>query len=567
MNFVEKIGVSTCSWQAFERLVSRLLTAVGFENVRQVGGSGDHGADVIASKYGKRWLIQVKQWKRPVGIDVLNYTIKALSDFGAEIPLIVASNGFDSNVLFQQKILMSNGTNLQLWGSKEILERASQLSPETILNKKKPRQYQETAINNIVQPFFSPYENRSLIVLATGLGKTFVAAEAFRRINATKPIRTLVLAHTNSLVYQLEKSFWPFLKPSQSTFVWNGYERPDLSRGYDFVFACIDTVYEALQKNTVYDFDAIIVDECHHAGSSTYLKVLEAYDAGLSGPFLLGLTATPWRSDETNIEGIFGSPRISIDMVYGMKNGFLANVDYRMYTDNINWEALKTIDGQQISPKSINKTLFINQWDDAVVTELQKTWPEQQKPRAIVFCGTIEHAVTMRDRINALGFCNAAAVFSSSKDSIEDQPFFERNRIMCDFADGKINVICTVDVFNEGIDVPDVNIIVFQRVTHSRRIFIQQLGRGLRISEDKEKVIVLDFVSDIRRFAAGLDLKDKLHVDKFSNRINIPNKVTFCKVGGEDPATESFLREWLEDIASIENADENDHILKYPPKI
>ena len=115
MNFVEKIGISTCSWQAFERLVSRLLTAVGFENVRQVGGSGDHGADVIASKYGKRWLIQVKQWKRPVGIDVLNYTIKALSDFGAEIPLIVASNGFDSNVLFQQKILMSNGTNLQLW--------------------------------------------------------------------------------------------------------------------------------------------------------------------------------------------------------------------------------------------------------------------------------------------------------------------------------------------------------------------------------------------------------------------------------------------------------------------
>ena len=173
----------------------------------------------------------------------------------------------------------------------------------------------------------------------------------------------------------------------------------------------------------------------------------------------------------------------------------------------------------------------------------------------------------MRDRINALGFCNAAAVFSSSKDAIEDQPFFERNRIMCDFADGKINVICTVDVFNEGIDVPDVNIIVFQRVTHSRRIFIQQLGRGLRISEDKEKVIVLDFVSDIRRFAAGLDLKDKLHVDKFSNRINIPNKVTFCKVGGEDPETESFLREWLEDIASIENANENDYILKYPPKI
>lgn len=566
MNFVEKLGVTTCSWQAFERLISRLLSADGYKNVRLVGGSGDHGADVIATKFGKRWLIQAKQWKKPVGIDVLNYTIQALKDFHADIPVIAASNGFDSDLIAQQKIMMSQGIPLQLWDAKELLLRASKLPSDFIANSKKPRQYQENAISNVVQPFFSSTENRALIVLATGLGKTFVAAEAFRRINSSKPIRTLVLAHTNSLVYQLEQSFWPFLTPMQSTFVWNGYERPDLSRGYDFVFACIDTVYEAMRRNITYDFDAIIVDECHHAGSSTYLKVLDYYDAGKSGPFLLGLTATPWRADENDISEIFGTPRISIDMVYGMKNGFLANVDYRMYTDNINWDALKTIDGKSFSPKQINRTLFINQWDDAVVTELQKTWSEQPKPRAIVFCGTIEHAVTMRDKINALGFCNAAAVFSGTKDSIEEQPFYERNRIMCDFADGRVNVICTVDVFNEGIDVPDVNIIVFQRVTHSRRIFIQQLGRGLRISDDKEQVIVLDFVSDIRRFAAGIDLKDKL-IDKLSQRIDIPNKVTFCKVGGEDPSTESFLREWLEDVASIENSDENSSVLKFPPQV
>ena len=137
---------------------------------------------------------------------------------------------------------------------------------------------------------------------------------------------------------------------------------------------------------------------------------------------------------------------------------------------------------------------------------------------------------------------------------------------MCDFSDGLINVICAVDVFNEGIDVPDVNIIVFQRVTHSRRIFIQQLGRGLRISNDKNKVIVLDFVSDIRRFAAGIDLKDRLS-SRESKRVDIPNKVTFRKVGGEDPKTEMFLREWLDDIASIEDANEDASILKYPPRV
>ena len=253
-------------------------------------------------------------------------------------------------------------------------------------------------------------------------------------------------------------------------------------------------------------------------------------------------------------------------MVYGMQHGFLTNVDYRMYTDNINWDSLQSFDGRLFSPKQINRTLFINQWDDAVVTELQKTWPEQQNPRAIVFCGTIDHAIKMRDRINALGFCNAAAIFSGSKDTPEEQSFYERNRLMCDFSEGLVNVICTVDVFNEGIDVPDVNIIVFQRVTHSRRIFIQQLGRGLRISDDKDKVIVLDFVSDIRRFAAGIDLKDRLN-SRTSTRVDIPNKVTFRKVGGEDPQTERFLREWLDDVASIENANEDSSILKFPPRI
>ena len=253
-------------------------------------------------------------------------------------------------------------------------------------------------------------------------------------------------------------------------------------------------------------------------------------------------------------------------MVYGMKNGFLANVDYRMHTDNIDWDSLKNLEGKSFSPKQINKTLFINQWDDAVVEELQRVWHQQPNPRAIVFCGTISHATTMRDKINALGFCNAAAIFSSAKDSAEKMSLFERNRVLSDFSDGRINVICTVDVFNEGIDVPDVNILVFQRVTHSRRIFIQQLGRGLRIADDKEKVIVLDFVSDIRRFAAGLDLKGKLYTHEGA-RIDLPNKVTFTRVDGEDPKAESFLKEWLEDVATIEDASDDASILKFPPRI
>jgi len=150
---------------------------------------------------------------------------------------------------------------------------------------------------------------------------------------------------------------------------------------------------------------------------------------------------------------------------------------------------------------------------------------------------------------------------------------YERNRVLSDFHDGVVDVVCAVDIFNEGVDVPDVNIIVFQRVTHSRRIFIQQLGRGLRLAPGKDKVIVLDFVSDIRRFAAGIDLKDKLEDgqrprDGGSIRVRLPNSVKFKRVGQEnDPETESFLRHWLEDVAAVEAAGEDASILKFPPPL
>lgn len=571
MGIITKKDILGCTWQSFERLISRLLQSEGFTNVRMVGGSGDHGADLLANKYGKRWLFQAKHWKKPVGMDVAQETLAAITDYKAQVAVIVSSRGFEAQMFEYQKTLMSQKINLQLWDADTLVERFNRLPMDVVPNKRTPRRYQEDAIQNIVQAYISSHENRALIVLATGLGKTFVAAEAMRRIfmmNTSMKMRVLVLAHTNPLVNQLEQSFWPFLKPAQSTVVWNGTEHPTVQQleTSDMVFACVDTVYEAIKRGENYNFDAIIVDECHHAGSATYQAVLNHFEAGeMSGPFLLGLTATPWRPDDSDIRDIFGDPRISVDMVYGMKNGFLANVDYRIHTDNINWDSLKTLDGKSFSPKQINRTLFINQWDDAVVEELQKTWSQQPNPRAIVFCGTIDHATTMRDKINALGFCNAAAIFSSAKGATQEKmSIYDRNKVLADFSEGHINVICTVDVFNEGIDVPDVNILVFQRVTHSRRIFIQQLGRGLRIADDKQKVIVLDFVSDIRRFAAGLDLKEKLYTSEGA-RIDLPNKVTFTRVDGEDPQAESFLQEWLIDVATIEDADDDASILKFPP--
>lgn len=572
--FIDAESIKSNSWQSFERIICRLVLAEGFTGARVVGQSNDHGADIIATRKGIRWLFQAKHWKKTVGVEVIDETLKAAQLYKAKVPVIVASNGFDSRAINQQKSLMQSGINIQLWTPEILVEHARRLGND-IPNKYPIREYQEKAIQGIMNAYVKG-DGKALAVLATGMGKTFIAAEAIHRMVVIKPnLRVLVLAHTNPLVYQLERSFWKFMNRNQKSVVWNGYEEPSMQEieNTSYVFACINTVSDYIERTDDFPiFDVIVVDECHHAGSSMYSTVFEKTRAGKSkGPFLLGLTATPWRPDEVNLADIFGETVVCIDMVEGLKKGFLSNVDYRMYTDNIDWNALRTLEGKAFSPRQINRTLFIEQWDDSVVYELRNAWKEQPNPRAIVFCGTIDHANIMCNKLNALGFCNAAAIYSNSGSNYS-MTQYEKNRILSDFADGIVNVVCTVDIFNEGIDVPDVNILVFQRVTHSRRIFIQQLGRGLRISDNKEKVIVLDFVSDIRRFAAGLELKDNLELnnrvssDKYKPvRISLPSKVTFRKVNGDDPETEKFLRVWLDDIAAIEEAGENSSILKFPP--
>jgi len=283
----------------------------------------------------------------------------------------------------------------------------------------------------------------------------------------------------------------------------------------------------------------------------------------------LGLTATPWRPNGESLNHRFDAPVASVDLVQGLQRGFLANIDYRIYTDNVDWKALRDLQGDRFSPKAINRTLFIDQWDDAVVERTRDAWAELRgRGRGIVFCGTVEHAEKVAARINALGFASAKPIYSRSSSGHPMGPI-ERNRLLLDFADGRIGILCAVDVLNEGVDVPDVNLVVFQRVTHSRRIFVQQLGRGLRLAPGKTRVIVLDFVSDVRRFAAGLELQRALDEEGPAPgrpvRVNLPSKVTFHRANTEDVSGASFLREWLGDLHEVEEANEDVSVLRFPP--
>lgn len=575
--FISDLVISEISWQGFERLLLRLLLQVGYEHPQLVGSTGDEGADVIATKSGKRWLFQVKRWAGNVGPSVITRTVDACVPYSAEVPVIVSKSGFTPAAYEQQNKLAREGIPVQLWDRARLLRAVARL-PIVGLADLQPdrwglRDYQERAVRRVMNSWLSDAHASALIVLATGLGKTRVAAEFFRRIHGNRSeARVLVLAHRNELVYQLERAFWPFLTPTQPTTVWNGFERPSAEtiRSSSAVFACIDSVYASESSGADLPFfDLVIVDECHHLGTSMYEAVLNTLGVGRpGGPFLLGLTATPWRPGGAGLDHRFPEgPAVSIDLIDGLQDGFLTNVDYRMYTDNVDWEALQELHGDRFTPKGINRTLFIEEWDDAVVDRLQEAWREVDGPKAVVFCGTVAHAERMAARINAMGFTRAAAIYSRSSTG-QPMGVAERGRIMWDFSDGRIGALCAVDVLNEGVDMPDVNLVVFQRVTHSRRIFVQQLGRGLRLAPGKHKVVVLDFVSDVRRFAAGMELERGLHGGphgKRPGRVSLGSRIRFMRANTEDVPGSTFIREWLRDVEAVQDAGDDASVLRFPP--
>lgn len=579
-HFLEDQVVRTTGWQAFERAIARLLRARGYENVALVGQTGDGGADVLGTFKGRRWLLQAKRHTNPVGPEVLTRTVEAARTYEADVPVVVSLEGFTMSAIQQRDYLARQGINVQLWGPTELAQQRT-LIPSEPLALRTPsaytlREYQLQAADKIMAAWTreapSPL-NSGLVVLATGLGKTFVAGEVLRRMSATKPdLRVLVLAHTIDLVYQFDRSIWPFLRADQATAIVSGTERPDWTDLYRFsvVVATRDTVYNAVSKEVeLPNFDVVIVDEAHHLGSGTYDEALEGLRVGApNGPFLIGLTATPWRPGGASLDRWFDGPTVSLDLVAGLKAGYLANVDYRMYTDNVDWHALIKLRGDKFSPRAINRTLFIKEWDDAVIQRTAEAWQEISKPRGIVFCGTVDHADRTAALINSLGFTSARPIYSRGSTGRVLSPV-ERSKTIWDFADGKIGILCAVDVLNEGVDVPDVNLVVFQRVTHSRRIFVQQLGRGLRLSPGKDKVLVLDFVSDIRRFAAGLELDSSLQNagprPGAPQRIGYGSSISFRRANDSDLSGRAFLKEWLGDVQEVEDAGEDVSVLNFPP--
>lgn len=330
--------------------------------------------------------------------------------------------------------------------------------------------------------------HRNLLVAATGTGKTVMAAVDYARLrDQLSRCRLLFVAHRNEILDQSLATFRHALRDASFGEKWISGSRP---QRFEHVFASIQSLNAANLEHLAPDqFDVVIVDEFHHAAAPSYRRLL----GHVRPQELLGLTATPERSDDLSIlhwfdDRIAAELRLwdAIDqhrlcpfMYFGIHDG----LDLR----NIPWRRGQGYDVQALS----NVYTSSDAWARTVLQEVLRLADDPATMRALGFCVSIEHAQFMAEHFNKHRV-SAVAVWGDSSSA-------DRASALRDLATGRVRVVFSVDLFNEGVDVPTVDTLLMLRPTESPTLFLQQLGRGLRRSKAKNFCTVLDFVGTHRR--------------------------------------------------------------------
>lgn len=549
MSFLTPEIMKGTDWRAIERAVARLIGHCGWRNVSIIGRSGDMGADILGTRQEgstvKNWVIQVKSIKggdyvKPTG---LNEVMQAQSIYGAHIAALATNGDFAPSVRKRKAELEKAGFSVKIWNG-AFLQSLLQQWPEKHFGNRPLREYQSEIVNRAIHSF-DEHKKKIQYVVATGLGKTVIAAEIANKLWNKGCRKILVLCHAKDLALQLEQGFWTQIGKSIPTRYFFDGMPPLVYEGVNFgLYQSLQGYISGIQPG---EFDVVIVDEAHHALSHGFRSCIDH----LSPKFLIGMTATPWRGDGKSITELFGDPIARVSLIDGMAMGYLSHVDYRLYCDNINWQVIPELSQKRLTIRDLNKKLFLPQRDYAIVDEIYKATSHMFAPRIAIFSPSIEHAKKFASLLSAKGIpCQ----------NLSGEEPVERRRRLLAFTAGNLKAVTAVDVLNEGIDVPDVNLLVFLRATHSRRIFVQQLGRGLRLSRDKDKVIILDFVSDVRRMAevAEFNHEARIRGDASENVFLKDGVVKF-----NDPKAERFIETWLADVADLSEIGDTEK-LKFP---
>lgn len=357
-----------------------------------------------------------------------------------------------------------------------------------------PYSYQQEILDRLEAERTVRGYTRNLVVAATGTGKTVISAldyKRFRKQNPGKPCRLLFVAHREEILRQSLYTFRAVLKDANFGELFVGNYRPET---IDYLFLSIQTFnsQDFTAKTAPNFYDYIIVDEFHHAAAPTYQKLLSYYQPKI----LLGLTATPERMDGKSIL-LYFNYRIAaeIRLPEAIDRKLLCPFQYFGVTDTVDLNTLKWsaggYDKGELSALYTFSGAVANRRADLVVSSLLKYVTDIDEVKGLGFCVTIDHAQFMSRYFNDHGI---PSIFLTGKSSDE-----ERKSAKDRLVRGDIRFIFVVDIYNEGVDIPEVNTVLFLRPTESLTIFLQQLGRGLRLAEGKECLTVLDFIGQANK--------------------------------------------------------------------
>lgn len=320
---------------------------------------------------------------------------------------------------------------------------------------------------------------KGIVQAATGIGKTFLAAFDSQGFD-----RVLFVAHRKEILEQAAKSFRCIRPDKTAGFFMSEYKENDT----DFVFASVATLGQPEYLNSKYfdkeDFDYIVIDEFHHAVNKQYKNIIEYFKP----KFLLGLTATPERMDGRDIFALcdYNVP-YEINLAEGINKGMLAPFRYYGIYDDTDYKKIEYNQGHY-NIKSLNAAYIANtRRTDLIFMHYSK----HKRKRALGFCCSREHAEMMAKEFCKRGV-KAASVYSGS----QGRYAVDREKALMDLKTGILEVIFSVDMFNEGVDVKSLDLVMFLRPTESPVVFMQQLGRGLRIDKGKQYLVVLDFIGN-----------------------------------------------------------------------
>ncbi len=382
---------------------------------------------------------------------------------------------------------------------------------------------------------------RNLIVAATGTGKTVISAFDFQHFSQHMPnqrkAKILFVAHREEILTQALGTYRSVLGDWNFGDLWVGENRP---RSLDQLFVSVQTFnshYEATfsQMNPQY-YDYLVIDEAHHATASTYQRIIEHFHPQL----LVGLTATPERMDGASLLPDFDQ-KISaeIRLPKALDEGLLTPFQYFCISDQgTDLSDGELMQGRRYITSRLYEKLCTQDRVRVVTRSLETYLANEHACRALCFCADKRHARYMAEQLNEAGY-RAACLTSDNSE--------ERKKLNKQLAAGEIQYLCVVDIFNEGVDIPEVDTVLFLRPTESLTIFLQQLGRGLRLAPGKQLLTVLDFVAQFNRNYdyAGRFRSLMLRTDR-NLKEQIQNGFTLlphgCSIHLEEKAQEEVLR-------------------------